>query len=370
MYNHVMHENKNIDQAIKQAKNVQEAEATEAKISKDVEAQALNPENLPQLIIITGISGGGRTEAMHVFEDLGYFCIDNLPAFLLSELVTQEKSTQGKKMKVAVVCDARNGQYFTSLLKEIRKIQEMKVDYRIIFIEASDEKLIARYKSSRRRHPMCNGGETIAQGIQKERELLFDLREISQYVIDTSDMLPQDFRSQLRTIFNADQNIEGLSITVYSFGFKNGAAFDADLVIDVRFLPNPYWDPEMRPLSGLDASVYDFVMGRAQTKDFLNKWYALLDSLIPGYVKEGKQQLAIAIGCTGGQHRSVTITEATGDYLKSKGYRVSVAHRDLAMAVAMASGKSVSSPGITSPNLSGRISRISGPSSTGSWQPI
>lgn len=329
---------KNLDEAIKEAPSVEKAEEKEAEISKAVIEETISEENLPELMIITGISGAGRTEAMHVFEDLGYFCIDNLPAFLLSELVAKEKANNPDKMKTAVVCDARNRQYFVSLLQEIEKVLDMGVDYKILFLEASDAKLISRYKSTRRRHPMCEPGETIVQGIEKERDLLFGLKEIAQYVIDTSDMLPQDFRAELRKIFNADEKIEGLSITVYSFGFKNGSPVDADLVIDVRFLPNPYWDPEMRPLSGLDTPVHDFVMARSETKDFLEKWHGLLDSLIPGYVKEGKQQLAIAIGCTGGQHRSVTIAEATGGYLKSQGYRVSIAHRDLAMAVAHASG--------------------------------
>ena len=331
---------KNLDEAIKEAPSVEKAEEKEAEISKAVIEETISEENLPELMIITGISGAGRTEAMHVFEDLGYFCIDNLPAFLLSELVAKEKANNPDKMKTAVVCDARNRQYFVSLLQEIEKVLDMGVDYKILFLEASDAKLISRYKSTRRRHPMCEPGETIVQGIEKERDLLFGLKEIAQYVIDTSDMLPQDFRAELRKIFNADEKIEGLSITVYSFGFKNGSPVDADLVIDVRFLPNPYWDPEMRPLSGLDTPVHDFVMARSETKDFLEKWHGLLDSLIPGYVKEGKQQLAIAIGCTGGQHRSVTIAEATGGYLKSQGYRVSIAHRDLAMAVAQATNPS------------------------------
>lgn len=346
------------DEAIKAAPDAVSAEAQEAVISKATQDDSVRPENMPELIIISGISGAGRTEAMHVFEDLGYFCIDNLPAVLLGNLVQIEKSDK-KHMKLAVVCDARNGEYFESLRKEIQKVESMNIDYRIIFLDASDDKLISRYKSSRRRHPMCEGGETIAQGIQKERELLYDIREKAHYVIDTTDTMPQVLRSQIRTIFQADKKIEGLSITVYSFGFKNGAAYDADLVIDVRFLPNPFWDPEMRPLSGLDAPVHDFVMAREETKNFLEKWYALLDTLVPGYVKEGKQQLAIAIGCTGGQHRSVTITEATGDYLKSQGYRVSVAHRDLAMAVAQAGGK----------GTTGGIPRVS-PGTSGAWPPV
>ena len=230
----------NLDEAIKEAPSVEEAEEKEAEISKAVIEETISEENLPELMIITGISGAGRTEAMHVFEDLGYFCIDNLPAFLLSELVAKEKANNPDKMKTAVVCDARNRQYFVSLLQEIEKVLDMGVDYKILFLEASDAKLISRYKSTRRRHPMCEPGETIVQGIEKERDLLFGLKEIAQYVIDTSDMLPQDFRAELRKIFNADEKIEGLSITVYSFGFKNGSPVDADLVIDVRFLPNPY----------------------------------------------------------------------------------------------------------------------------------
>ena len=362
--------NENIDQAIKDAPDAHAAEVTEAEISQAVEAESLSDRNLPELVIITGISGAGRTEAMHVFEDLGYFCIDNLPAFLLTDLVIKERENAIGKMKIAVVCDARNRQYFNSLLEQIQNITEIGIDYRIIFLEASDSKLISRYKSSRRKHPMCQPGETIAQGIQKERDLLFSLREIAQYVIDTSDMLPQNFREQLKSMFSSDKKLEGLSITVYSFGFKNGSPVDADVVIDVRFLPNPYWDPEMRPMSGLDAPVHDFVMARNQTKEFLDKWFDLLSTLVPGYVNEGKQHLAIAVGCTGGQHRSVTIAEATGEFLKSQGYRVSIAHRDLAMAVAMASGASVSSPGLSSPSLSGRITKITGPSGTGSWNPI
>ena len=261
----------NLDQAIKDASTVEQAEEKEAEISQAVNAEVVSAENLPELVIITGISGAGRTEAIHVFEDLGYFCIDNLPAFLLSQLVEKEKKEKPDNMRLAVVCDARNKQYFVNLLTEIEKVLDMGIDYKILFLEASDEKLISRYKSSRRRHPLCEGGETIAQGIQKEKDLMYGLREVSQYIIDTSNMLPQDFRAYIRKIFNSDKKIEGLAITVYSFGFKNGSPVDADLVIDVRFLPNPYWDPAMRSLSGLDTPVHDFVMGRSETKDFLEK---------------------------------------------------------------------------------------------------
>lgn len=283
--------------------SVAEAEAAEAAATKAAQEAAIDPSNLPDLVIISGISGGGRTEAMHVFEDMGYFCIDNLPANLLTSVVnvaqvedgssqiqgadtptqgagthnqgsntqTNGSNTTNDKQKIAVVIDARNGKFFRSLKDELEKLNNANVDYRVVFLDASDERLIARYKSSRRRHPMCQEGETIAQGIQRERELLFYLAEYAHYVIDTTEMLPQALRQQINALFNVDNQAHGLSITVYSFGFKNGGAYDADVVIDVRFLPNPYWDPEMRPLSGLDAPVHDFVLGRDETKDFLEK---------------------------------------------------------------------------------------------------
>lgn len=285
-------------------------------------------------VIITGMSGAGRTEAMHAFEDLGYFCIDNLPSALIGqtvELFRHEREAEGTR-GLAIVCDARSGSYFGQLDDELDKLRTQGIDPHIVFLDADDEKLVARYKSSRRRHPMCKEGETIAQGIQAERSLLFRLRERASFVLNTTDMLPQKLRDAIRAEFGDGNERRGLSVTVYSFGFKHGAPVDADVVIDVRFLPNPYYDPELRGLTGLDAPVRDFVMFRQETDEFMTKWKALLDTIMPGYVSEGKQQLAIGVGCTGGQHRSVAIAEATGDYLKGAGYRVSVAHRDLALA--------------------------------------
>lgn len=291
-------------------------------------------ENMPDLVIVTGMSGAGRTEAMHVFEDLGYFCVDNLPASLIGNVVSLNSGTgsgEGAR-KLALVCDARNGAFFGSLLDVLDELDERGVDFRMVFLDADDPKLVSRYKSSRRRHPLCEDGTTIAQGIQRERSLLGAVRERADLVINTTDMLPQKLRATLRAAFSQGNERRGLSVTVYSFGFKHGAPVDADLVMDVRFLPNPYYDPELRPLTGLDAPVRDFVMLRDETIEFKKRWHALLDVVMPGYVSEGKQQLAIGVGCTGGQHRSVALAEATGDYLKSKGYRVSVAHRDLRLA--------------------------------------
>ncbi len=285
------------------------------------------------LVIITGMSGAGRTEAMHAFEDLGYFCIDNLPASLLSDLLALACASAAEKArKIAVVCDARNKDFFSDLGGELDDLHARGVGYRVLFLDADDDKLVARYKASRRRHPLCEEGMTIVQGINAERALLFSLRSCADDVINTTDLLPMQLRARIRKLFAGGDEREGLAVTVYSFGFKHGSADDADIVIDVRFLPNPFYDSSLRSLTGLDAPVRDFVMFRDETAEFMEKWKALLDVLMPGYIKEGKQQLAIAVGCTGGQHRSVSVAEATGDHLKSKGYRVSVSHRDLALA--------------------------------------
>lgn len=290
---------------------------------------------VPDFIIVTGMSGAGRTEAMHVFEDLGFFCVDNLPADLMPELLRLNGLSEegGARRRLAVVCDARNGDYFGTLVDRLDDLVAAGVEHAVLFLDADDERLVARYKSSRRRHPLCSDGTTIAQGIERERMLLRGIRERADHVIDTTDMLPQRLRAKLRELFATGQEKQGLSVTVFSFGFKHRSPADADLVMDVRFLPNPYYDPELRGLTGLDAPVRDFVMLRDETIEFEKRWHELLDVLMPGYVAEGKQQLAIAVGCTGGQHRSVAIAESTGDYLKSRGYRVSVAHRDLNLAV-------------------------------------
>ena len=242
----------------------------------------MEEDQMPDFVIVTGMSGAGRTEAMHVFEDLGYYCVDNLPSSLLADLVRVNESTEheGGRRRLAVVCDSRNGDFFGDLEAELSSMQEAGVSYKTLFLDAADDKLIARYKSSRRRHPLCTDGTTIWQGIQRERLMLMGLRDRADYVIDTTDMLPQKLRSTIRGLFATGSERKGLAVTVYSFGFKHGA----------------------------------------------------LDVVMPGYVAEGKQQLAIGVGCTGGQHRSVALAEATGDYLKSKGYRVSVAHRDLRLA--------------------------------------
>ena len=228
-----------------------------------------------------------------------------------------------------MVCDARNRSYFRELAHELSKLKDNGITYRIIFMDAADDALLARYKASRRRHPMCTDNHmTIAQGIRKERAMLSELREIANMVIDTTNLRPIELRRTIAHAFEGGSAQDGLGVVVYSFGFKHGAATDADIVIDVRFLPNPYYDPELRHLTGLDAPVRDFVMGRPETQEFMKRWKALLDCVMPGYVAEGKQQLAIGVGCTGGQHRSVAVAKALTDYLAARDANVRLRNRD------------------------------------------
>ena len=286
----------------------------------------------PDLIIITGMSGAGRTEAMHTFEDIGYFCIDNLPPSLLMNLVSLAGLNTGTLRKLAVVCDLRAKEFFPELTAELAKLKEMGLSYTMLFLDSSDEELLNRFKASRRRHPLCDNGMTIVAGIRRERQLLTECKQMADYVLDTSTERPRDMREKLRSLFTDQSAQEGLGVSVYSFGFKHGAPTDADIVIDVRFLPNPFYERELRDKTGMDEEVKDYVLGKDETKEFLKRWFSLLDFVMPGYVKEGKQYLSIAVGCTGGQHRSVVLANATGQHLSQEGYRVTTTHRDLALA--------------------------------------
>lgn len=295
--------------------------------------EELDPASIgPDLIIITGMSGAGRTEAMHTFEDLGYFCIDNLPPSLLLNLVSLAGLNSGSPRKLAVVCDLRAKEFFPELAREMRRLDEMGITTKVLFLDSTDEQLLNRYKATRRRHPLCEGDMTILDGIHRERELLNEVRQTADYVLDTSIYRPQETREKIRALFASANDLEEMHISVFSFGFKHGAPADADIVIDVRFLPNPYYDEELRHKTGLDREVSDFVLGKPETSRFLERWFALLDEITPGYIQEGKQYLSIGVGCTGGQHRSVVLANMTGQHLAQAGYRVSTSHRDLALA--------------------------------------
>ena len=293
------------------------------------QAGEARPLRGPEVVVVTGMSGAGRTEALHALEDLGYYCIDNLPPSMLMPLVQLIGLPLDTGRHLAVVCDVRSQEFFSQLQGELKKLAAHEVSCQVVFLDADDESLRNRYSSLRRRHPLARTGMTVSQAIEAERQRLSSIREIANVVIDTSTMRARDLRTRITEEFSALPPQQGLNVAVFSFGFKYGLPLDADLVMDVRFLPNPFYDPAMREQTGFDAPVRDFVLGNPETKRFLEAWRHLLDVVMPGYVSEGKQHLSIGIGCTGGQHRSVAIAEATGAYLAELGYRVTTSHRDV-----------------------------------------
>ena len=289
-------------------------------------------DRVPDVVIITGMSGSGRTQAMHVFEDMGYYCIDNLPPRLILQLAELVGINAGIGRHLAVTSDLRSQGLFDELFDAIEVLREHEMSCKILYLEASDEVLIRRYSENRRRHPLAYRGETTADAIQRERVALREIRTQADFVIDTSRMPTSALRTKLTSLFSELTDEQLMEVRVFSFGYKHGLPVEADLMIDVRFLPNPFYDPAMRDLTGLDEKVRDFVIENPKTKEFLDAWYRLLDAVMPGYISEGKPQLSIAVGCTGGQHRSVAIAEATGRYLERQHYRVSISHRDLPLA--------------------------------------
>lgn len=303
-----------------------------AGIAEDPITTAELADRVPDIVIITGMSGSGRTQAMHVFEDMGYFCIDNLPPSLILQLAELIGINAGIGRHLVVTCDLRSQGLFDELLDVIDSLRAHELSCKIVFLEASDEVLIRRYSENRRRHPLAQGGETTADAIQRERMQMRSVRERADMVVDTSRLRTNALRARLRAAFSELSDQQLMDVHVFSFGFKHGMPVEADLMIDVRFLPNPFYDPEMRALTGLDGKVSDFVLEHPKTREFLTAWYRLLDAVMPGYIAEGKPQLSIAIGCTGGQHRSVAIAEATARYLERQQYHVSTSHRDLPRA--------------------------------------
>ncbi len=290
---------------------------------------ACPPEGAPELVVITGMSGAGRSEAIHTFEDLGYFTVDNLPPSFIRQLIDLAQLPESPMHRLAVVSDVRSHEFFDELAGELAGLKREGVRLSVLFLEADDDTLLRRFKETRRPHPLAEEADSLLDGIMAERFLLQQVREQADMVINTSDMKPLQLRQAIRERFIPGTAEDALAVSVSSFGFKYGTPSDADLVIDVRFLPNPHYDPELRPLTGLDPAVRDFVMGREETGVFLAKWFELLDVLVPGYVAEGKHHLAIALGCTGGMHRSVALAEATASYLREKGFHAVVAHRDM-----------------------------------------
>jgi UPF0042 nucleotide-binding protein len=281
----------------------------------------------PGFTIITGLSGAGRSEAARCLEDLGYFVVDNLPPSLLAKMA-ELAAKPGGPGKVAIVLDVRGGVFFGELSRALQELEELSIPYRILYLEASDGDLVNRYEATRRRHPLAPA-DRVVEGIRKERLMMESLRGDADLIIDTSGLTPHELRDRIRDAF-ADTTAEaGLQVSLISFGYKYGAPRDADLVIDCRFLPNPHWVDELRPLPGTDERVRTYVRGQQTYREFMRRLRSLIGFMIPGFVAEGKSYLTIAVGCTGGRHRSVVVTEDLSQYLRDKGLPASVDHRDL-----------------------------------------
>jgi len=282
----------------------------------------------PLFTIVTGLSGAGRSEAAHSLEDLGYFVVDNLPPALIGKLVELADSA-GEPSRVAIVADARGGAFFPDLQRALEDLRAKQVAYRILYLDASNETLVKRFEASRRPHPLAPA-DRMVEGIRKERALMERLREEADLIIDTSNLSPHELRDRVRETFAAGRPEGGLQVGLVSFGYKHGIPRDADLVFDIRFLPNPHWVEELRPLPGTSKEVRAYVRGRSEYEGFVKRLKRLLDFVVPGYVKEGKSYLTIAIGCTGGRHRSVVLADDLAAYFREAGHPVTVEHRDLA----------------------------------------
>ena len=279
-----------------------------------------------QFLIITGMSGAGKTQVVRTLEDINFFCIDNLPAALIPKF--SELCRQTSEDKVALVVDIRGGQFFNNLIEVLDEMEASGQKYQLLFLDASDETLVCRFKETRRRHPL---GErhSLLKNITTERGLLAPLRERATLILDTSVLSPAQLKAKIVELFSDAGPKERMGIILRSFGFKHGLPMDSDLVLDVRFLPNPFYVDELRSMTGNDKPVADFICRYPQTFEYLRLEAQLLDFLIPQYINEGKSQLVISIGCTGGQHRSVFVANKLYEFLRSRGYLVEVTHRDI-----------------------------------------
>lgn len=280
------------------------------------------------IVIVTGVSGAGKSRAVNVLEDIGFYCVDNMPPALIPKFAELCLQTGGKIQNVAIVTDVRGGMLFNSLFSDLEKLRNQGGEYKILFLDASDAVLMRRFKETRRLHPLAKPGGTIGEAISIERQILRPARERADYTIDTSNLSPAQLKQRLTILFLGDKKT-GLVVNCMSFGFKYGPATEGDLVFDVRCFPNPFYVDTLKSLTGLDAAVKDFVFSSDATCQFLTKLFDMIDFLLPHYIEEGKSQLNVAIGCTGGKHRSVAIAEALYRHLLDKDVRASVNHRDI-----------------------------------------
>lgn len=286
-----------------------------------------------RFVIVTGMSGGGKRTALKMLEDAGFYCVDNLPVPLIEKFVELVDTPGSEIKKVALGLDVRADQPFGEVHRTLENLKKVGYKYEILFMDASEHVLLKRYKESRRLHPLALEGR-VEDGVRREREILKSMKESSDYVIDTSNLLTRELKEEIDRIFVMNEEYNILMVTILSFGFKNGIPADSDLVYDVRFLPNPYYIDELKPKTGNDQAVQDYVMGFSEAGEFLSKLEDMIHFLIPLYIKEGKYQLVIGIGCTGGQHRSVTLANELYKRMKNKGnYGLKIYHRDVKQGV-------------------------------------
>lgn len=278
--------------------------------------------------IVTGLSGAGKTQAMKSLEDLGFFCIDNLPPALLPRLVELHEFANHENRRFAVAIDVRGQEYFRLLFEALDWLQNSERSHQILFLECSDAVLVRRFSETRRRHPLA-GKESLYESISRERELLAEVRERADHIIDTSSLKPSELKERLSTLLIGRPVHESLDIDIVSFGYKYGVPMDVDIMFDVRFLPNPFYDEALKELTGNDPEVAEYVLKWPQTQEFLDRFYAMVSQLIPAYGKEGKTRLTVAIGCTGGQHRSVAIANELAERFQKDNIQVDVRHRDI-----------------------------------------
>ncbi len=284
-----------------------------------------------RFVIVTGMSGGGKRTALKMLEDIGFYCVDNLPVPLIGKFIELVETPNAEIQKVALGLDVRTDQNFETTYKSLMQLRNNGYHFEILFMDANEDTLIKRYKESRRKHPLAmEDGERLEEGIRRERKILQPIKEQSDYIFDSSKLLTRELKVEMDRIFLANEEFNSLMVSVMSFGFKHGIPQDADLVFDVRFLPNPFYIDDLKYLTGNDKAVQDYVMQSPDAEAFLVKLMEMLDFLLPGYVKEGKHQLVIAIGCTGGQHRSVTLANELYQRMKNKGnYGLNINHRDI-----------------------------------------
>lgn len=286
-----------------------------------------------EFLIVSGLSGAGKSTVMSILEDSGFFCVDNLPPVLIPKFAEICLAGANAYERVAMVCDIRGGKTFDALFHALDELKEMKFSYQIVFVDAATETIIKRYKETRRNHPLMAEGLTLPEAVEQEREAMAPVRDRADYIITTTNLPTKKLRDQVLDTFAPNrQKKREMSISVTSFGFKYGVPMEADLVFDVRFLPNPFYVQELRSQTGLDAPVSDYVFSYPQTKEFMERLEGLIGFLLPQFLEEGKSALVIAVGCTGGQHRSVAVTHALAEYIRSLGYEAGENHRDMTRA--------------------------------------